>query len=519
MKQREKQNRIGFWISMALFLFCFILLFMQFQQVMVYYDDYGYYSLNYGMPVAHEGNTFSFSELLSFLGAHYQHANGRLLYFFVWLFLYWAGGLTLVRLGAAAILTGVLIALWSLLRKRYPRFQMGIAVMLCALYGLLDITLHRQGTYWMAAFFHYVTPLIPFLGFLGLYFSHRTALKQMRWYQIAGLYACVFCSAFSMESWSIATMGCLVLLILYESFQKNRSGILYGLCATGCLGVALLMLSPGIHGRAASSGFSFSNMSEHVNALVGQFFSMNHQGILTALFLGLTLLCVCLFWTYHQKKNQWAKWLTAAAGVAFFILSWCYFRGIAFWGREGALSLKQLLGGLLVLGLIFAVVSAFFWEKKDMQGWLVFTTGVLSIACLVVVPDLPARLFIPLYFVLFWVIVQGVCETALLLPNNLSYAAVVCSCLVFLVPAGANSLKIYRGYQQNALVHQANDEVLRNISQQRKDGENIDTVQLKKLPDVLYSCEMPYYPGFEYITFWMDHYYDMGGTLTYVYTD
>ena len=90
----------------------------QFRLVNVYFDDYGYYSMNYGAEtITHLGTEYSLAELLSFLRAHYDGANGRLLYNFVWLSLYMIGKLPLVRLGAALVVT---IALFLLERIANP---------------------------------------------------------------------------------------------------------------------------------------------------------------------------------------------------------------------------------------------------------------------------------------------------------------------------------------------------------------------------------------------------------------
>ncbi len=55
-----------YWISAVILLVMAWCLWKQFSTVMIYYDDYGYYSLTYG-AVGHRGDIYSLSELISFL--------------------------------------------------------------------------------------------------------------------------------------------------------------------------------------------------------------------------------------------------------------------------------------------------------------------------------------------------------------------------------------------------------------------------------------------------------------------
>lgn len=144
---------------------------------MIYYDDYGYYSLTYG-AVGHRGDIYSLSELISFLKNHYMHVNGRILYFFIWLLLYEFGKLKLVQFAAALSVSGIIFLIWKIIISNHRAEPISAMFLICDCYWLIGITMHRQGTYWFAAFWNYVLPLLPFLLFCLLYFQKYIQQKQ-----------------------------------------------------------------------------------------------------------------------------------------------------------------------------------------------------------------------------------------------------------------------------------------------------------------------------------------------------
>lgn len=134
-----------------------IFLIMQFSQVMIYFDDYGYYSLNYGVLSSHRGSEYTFVELFRFLKAHYILVNGRVLYFGIWLIVYKLFGIVGVQLCAGLTVWTILYLFWALVKRhrRLVAMDSTIAAMIvCSLYWLVSITVHQYGTYWFAAFFN-----------------------------------------------------------------------------------------------------------------------------------------------------------------------------------------------------------------------------------------------------------------------------------------------------------------------------------------------------------------------------
>lgn len=120
MKKILKIQKLVPYILTILF---FLYLCLQFTSVMVYCDDYGYYSLSYGVHTTFKGHNYTLIQLLSFLREHYFHANGRLLYFFIWLFIYHIGELKLVQLAAAAIVTLIFFSIFKIILHYTPLYK------------------------------------------------------------------------------------------------------------------------------------------------------------------------------------------------------------------------------------------------------------------------------------------------------------------------------------------------------------------------------------------------------------
>ena len=188
---------------LAVFAAFYVFLLMQFGNVFIYYDDYGYLSLSYGTNIDVAGAEYSFSELLAFMKGHYFNSNGRLLYMFLYCFVHMLGGIRGVQVFMATAVLAVALLLFFTARRMLegrleaekvsgdgtkeeggelqgrlsPGALAALAAFLCLLYGTLGIMVQRMGTYWYAASFIYVVPAITFLVF-ALYFYRTVFLPK-----------------------------------------------------------------------------------------------------------------------------------------------------------------------------------------------------------------------------------------------------------------------------------------------------------------------------------------------------
>lgn len=79
--------------------------------------------------------------------------------------------------------------------------------------------MHRQGTYWFAAFWNYVLPLLPFLLFCLLYFQKYIQQKSIAIQLFLTLL--IFMAAFSQEQIGVAVVGFTLMIGIWEYVKKN----------------------------------------------------------------------------------------------------------------------------------------------------------------------------------------------------------------------------------------------------------------------------------------------------------
>jgi len=516
----SKEKTTQFWVA-VIFLVTAFFLWKQFSTVMVYYDDYAYYSLIYGVDSGHVGNTYTFGELLSFIYQHYFHTNGRILYDFIWLTIYCFGGLAAVQTAAALCTVLVLFLLWKITVQFSKAEPVSSAFLLCAFYWLLSVTLHRQGTYWFAAFWAYLPPLIPLLMFCLFYFKGRQIPLQVSTQILMVLL--IFCAAFSQEQIGVSTV-CFTVMIAILAYREKKltcwHPVYVGASVSGML---LVVLDPAIQARGVKQSAGelpfVQQTAANIKALVGMFFSPTNQQFLTVLFTAIALVGIMLF---LSKEKRWVKLLDALFSVLCGIAAFLYGIGYAAGLIDSAVESFPLSGLLILSGLILTViivqVSRFYLKEDKYCHLLLFYTAFLSIACLSVVSELPVRLMIFPIFLFFLLTVDGL-TLVRRLPGRAGIYLLLCICLFVGNSSWKNGYRIYQGYRQNQVIHLRNDQILRDAAQRIAESETISEIKLQKLPDIVYSCDMAYCPGFEYMTPWIDIYYGIPLDVSLNYLD
>lgn len=496
---QNKNSRYTFCI----FLVFFIFILAQYQVVVPYYDDYAYYSLTYGGSNFHTGNTFTFTELLAFLKEHYFSANGRLLYFFVWLFMYCLGGLTLVRLTCALILTSILVLEYKLICMYNQTVHKPlVALLLVVCYGLISVSVHRQGTYWFAAFFLYTTPIIPLLIYCLLYKKLKSNTSMLTVITSGVL---LFLFSFSQEQLSVAATGTAIIFLLINTIYRKQYWIrhlYYSLCSA--MGTMILFCSPAIHQRAMTgnnSGFAELSITEkimHNYPIVLKLFFMR-ENILFIIFV-LVVGCTLSYTLFMLETKKKKFYLISLLYELIFCVVWY-------------LGLQNIVLETVWI-ILFAVQLIFYFKNQGKDCYFyIFSVLFLSYACLVVVAELPFRLVIP-GSLLLSIFCADILNTTMNVVADKNYlkSLLVCSVILVTVISINNSFHIWRGYAENYVVHQYNDEILSN-----KNNQDADKIYLRKVPDILYGCEMVYYDGFGYMKKWMDDYYGISYETEYVF--
>lgn len=514
MKEKSVlHDRVHVVIFAAMFLF----LCAQFSNVMVYFDDYAYYSLSYGADYENIGHNFSLPQLAAFLHEHYYTCNGRLLGFGIWLSLFSIGGLPLVQIAAAVFTLLVLITLWKLVDIQEHRSIS--ALLICAFYGLFSVHLIRHGIYWFAAFFQYVAPISGMIGFILLYFRYRQIGFRLPTVVLMALL--ILFAAFSQEQFGVTVCFMLFLLIVFEVWQKNFRKELVVFAIFAVLGVSALMLSPGILNRASGPAVPLlSRIVASTYMTIHTFFAKMATPFIVLLFISVFSFSAELI----QTDEKILKVIDTVA-ILLSIIS------IAIYCCTPVLS---LLGGifenryhaLFVIGsaavcLIVLQITRYYFTNQKYSRLLVFLSAVGSVGCLCVLPEVPERLFIPTWFLLFPTLMDGVLALCSKISTKKGIKESTCiSVLTAVIVCFAiyNAQSIYKGYAENGIVHRYNDRQLTQVAALEDSGEQVDAVYLKMLPNKNCTGVMVYVDGVQFIKNWICDYYDLSHSVSFYFS-
>lgn len=504
----------------SVFILFFIAMLIQFWNTWMYYDDYGYYSLNYGSDIAHYGDSYSLGELFPYLGQHYNGANGRLLYFFIWLVIYKIGGLAAVRIAAPILLTILLFLIYKIASRKETQLRSKViyAASICLSFGLLSQALHQHGTYWHAAFYLYYPPIIALSSFCLLWEKNE---EKKSVYRIIAMGLLSFATGWSVENLSTGFLVCLVILFVYKCIRTRKfafSELIYIVCCS--IGTILLIKSPGIWSRAQNREVSSNPISYIMNntsrTLMG-FWSHTNRIYLTAILLAAIIISIKLY----SRKHKSIDVITATiASVTLFIelTNPLTAQDLASHGRQGLILSFIMLAGVIVPVVRYSILV------KRISANIIFITVLLSLFAMAMVPELQPRIFIPFMICSFIVIADMV---NILIDIALSKQLIIkriCAIGIVLGITGISVLnfgKIYAGYHHNYAVNVENDKILKNASAEIASGQSITTIKLTRFDEAYeqYASCMYYQEGMSWFKSYIDYYYEIPYYVNYVYTE
>ena len=530
---------------LAVFAAFYVFLLMQFGNVFIYYDDYGYLSLSYGTNIHVAGSEYSFSELLAFMKGHYFNSNGRLLYMFLYCFVHMLGGIRGVQVFMATAVLAVVMLLFFIVKQMLegrlgaaenrscreedevygtlgPVALAALAAFLCLLYGTLGIMVQRMGTYWYAASFIYVVPAITFLVF-ALYFYRTVFLPKGEKPGVLRMCLCAvlgFLAAWSQEQWFVTTVS-FVIICLGTKLWRDRRLELYEIltflaCAAGGL---IIIFSPAVSSRMNSAGnaefaaLSFlGKLGKNIPLLMNLFFSGENIRYLM-FFFPMMIFMGCMTAAKDRKLLPLHLGFSAVSAAVFAgILLKQKFHVFAP-GAYSALTANLLL---LYIAFCFAAVILFYRAEKQPFGSIVFAAAVLSVGSAVIVPEVPLRIFYPFLY-LSWLLFAYMYGRILLTEVNRIPVSAVCT-LAFLAMVSIPNLKsIYTGYRINYQVLMYDDAVFRESAEAIRQGADIETIEVYELPDLLCKNEVVYDENFSFMIAWMRQYYDLPEYVEFEY--
>ena len=530
---------------LAVFAAFYVFLLMQFGNVFIYYDDYGYLSLSYGTNIHVAGSEYSFSELLAFMKGHYFNSNGRLLYMFLYCFVHMLGGIRGVQVFMATAVLAVVMLLFFIVKQMLegrlgaaenrscreedevygtlgPVALAALAAFLCLLYGTLGIMVQRMGTYWYAASFIYVVPAITFLVF-ALYFYRTVFLPKGEKPGVLRMCLCAvlgFLAAWSQEQWFVTTVS-FVIICLGTKLWRDRRLELYEIltflaCAAGGL---IIIFSPAVSSRMNSAGnaefaaLSFlGKLGKNIPLLMNLFFSGENIRYLM-FFFPMMIFMGCMTAAKDRKLLPLHLGFSAVSAAVFAgILLKQKFHVFAP-GAYSALTANLLL---LYIAFCFAEVILFYRAEKQIFGSAVFAAAVLSVGSAAIVPEVPLRIFYPFLY-LSWLLFAYLYGRILLIEARRIPLSAACT-LVFLAMISIPNLKsIYTGYKMNYQVLMYDDAVFKESAEAIRQGADIETIEVYELPDLLCKNEVVYDENFSFMIAWMRQYYDLPEYVEFEY--
>lgn len=553
----ERRAKWGIGIVLAGFL---AFLFLQFSHVWIYFDDYGYLSLSYGQDLPGvEGANYTLRQLFSYLKLHYYLANGRLLYTGLFPLCNLIGGIQMVQAVMALAVFAVHAAAVGLVLGQLKKegkngsFRGGRPVLLtafiCLLFGCIGLDIQNSGTYWYAASFTYVIPVVCLFFFLYLYSAElgekrnfvggnsaelgekrnsvggnsaelgekRDEMADRRKRQWVCVILAFFC-AFSQEQWISALVGCLAVLWISWLVQRKRPGVVDVLVVFAAgLGAFPVLSSPAVRVRmnqGTNAGFTALSLMQklriNIPGIIRLFFSSYNEAYLFVFLAAMLLLG--LYMLHHRIGPVPVSGGFAAAAAV--VLGFCLMNSrIA--GRE--------LGNYpeAVAWLLFAYVLWMSWQvlvflhcRKAAPLMLIYLAAFFSIACLCIVPEQPVRVLLPFIYLSYPVL--GYVFAVLVLEAGSSFAgAVLTVCLAVCSVSGLSA--IYRGYAVNDAVIRENDQVLRESAQKFRQGETVERIELRRLPDDGCRNFMPYDEDMYFLVYWMAQYYGFSPDIPVIY--
>lgn len=161
----------------------------------------------------------------------------------------------------------------------------------------------------------------------------------------------------------------------------------------------------------------------------------------------------------------------------------------------------------------YVIVSCFqflnlFWEDRYNYPMFIFISAVGSLGCMLVVPEIPLRCFLPFMLLSFYCISYFFSKIITEKFGN-CYAMIILLVGYLSIP---NMKVIYQGYRKNYLIQEQNDRIL-NGNYGLEEGE----IVVSKLDDILYGGEMLYYDGFSHMKYWMCEYYNLSPEVEIIY--
>ncbi len=504
-------------LVLILFVIFGVLVLFQHLSMGMYFDDFGYASLSYANPnFDMQDQQYHVQDILEYLGFHYNHWGGRVLFFFIQIILL-QGGIELFAIFQSLTITGIFYLIYKIIKQNVAtdRYDWLIALLSIASYGMIGIMTFRDAVFWATASILYIFPILFVLLFVYLYrrFLNRNPSKVALYLAMPLL---AFIASFSQEQIGAAMFVIVILYpILIYIFTNVKPRLWQILCVIlSAAGLAMLLLAPGNAARMSTSSSEFytkslvERFSEAGLNMATTIFSP-HNGIFVFL-----LLAFCLFISSYIMLGKKHSKLYQTISLVAFILSACIItfslatqRSLASFTENLALYLSTMT----ILALLTLLMTIFVLLKhKNFQLITLLFSGLASQAVMLMAPYYPLRSFIFFIIVFFIISISVIFIRPKLPPRILLMIA-----LPLILFAAYNYATITNGYYRNNPINKSNHQTLVKASKSVKQGEIVTEINLKKIPDHLYSQITPYQDDYTMVL--LRNYYKIPKNVKIIY--
>ena len=164
--------------------------------------------------------------------------------------------------------------------------------------------------------------------------------------------------------------------------------------------------------------------------------------------------------------------------------------------------------------LILYNVLVYFYKEKSERLAVLFISAILSQLVMLNTPNIPLRSQTMFQIIIFIFMIYVFVDIIKDLKNekNIYYLLVP-----FIIISMFNIAKITYGFAKNSEEEIYNYNELKSISKRIEDGEDIQEIELKKLKDMVYTSDQPYFDGCDYITYYIKKYFNLPESIDIVY--
>lgn len=495
----NKKNKLDTCIYYFELMIFFIFLLLQYKNVYMYFDDYGYVTLSYAVQLPGiEGTSYSLAQIIEFLKLHYLGWGGRLFTYFLDIILL-KNNIWIARIFMAAIVCGLFhlihfIVIKSTGQKILLSFS---GILTFSFFGFIQINILRDSFYWFIAAMTYIVPVILFLGGFTLYYKINQRKNRVSIFPKIIIFIAFVLLSSSQEQLGGAMLITYILMLCMKKFYfKNKIEVFDVITLFGIsVSFFFLVCSPGNRLRMSiteTSSFMSLSFFEKIFVNIGEltkiFFSNNFFFFLLILLVSSGFICIILI-----KKS----WGVKPINYLFFLINSMLLLLVVLTKGE-VYSVTQNLDYLMILDIVlivfiildvFQIMAYYFIQRKFMIA-IPFIFAFVSVGALVISPALTLRSFVPFIILYFLIALDIFIEIVSLVKKKTLQFGLVS--IVLVIAVSFNILPIYLGYKDNSICLKYNEEILAKAKNESNYNEQ-PVIYLSKLKNDLYGYVMPYY--------------------------